>query len=95
MHIRALRPDEVSLHREVRLRALRDAPNSFGGTIEEEESRLRAYWEHQTKAVTGIGRNVMYIASDDEEVHGMIYGLRDRERNDGARVGGMWVEQPN
>jgi len=87
-----LEPDEMSLHREVRLRALREAPNSFGGTFEEEGSRSDAYWEAQTKAVTEPGRNVLFLACESREVYGMVYGLLDRERPDGARVGGMWVE---
>lgn len=92
MHIRALGSDEITLHRDVRLRALQDAPDSFGGTMEEEERHPLEYWENQTKAVSGAGRNVMFLACEGTEILGMIYGLRDRERSDGARVGGMWVE---
>ncbi|MGE0651400.1 MAG: N-acetyltransferase family protein [Alphaproteobacteria bacterium] len=92
MQIRTLRPDEAGLHRDVRLRALRDAPDSFGGTIDVEESHPMAYWENQTRAVTEPGRNVMFVACDGADIHGMIYGLRDRERSDGARLGGMWVD---
>jgi hypothetical protein len=32
MHIRPLKPEEASLHREIRLRALQDSPNLFGET---------------------------------------------------------------
>jgi hypothetical protein len=33
MHVRRLEPHEVSLHRELRLRALQEAPDSFGETF--------------------------------------------------------------
>jgi GNAT superfamily N-acetyltransferase len=92
MHIRTLGSHEVGLHREVRLRALQDAPDSFGGTYDEESSRPADYWERQTEAVTEPGRNVMFLASDGDEIFGMVYGLLDRERHDGGRVGGMWVD---
>jgi GNAT superfamily N-acetyltransferase len=86
-----LLPSEIHLHREVRLRALQDAPNSFGEIFEDVESRPLSYWEDQTRAVTVPGRNAMFLACDEEAAHGMIYGLLDRERNGGGRVGGMWV----
>ncbi len=37
--LRRLRPDEIELHRELRLAALKDAPKSFAGTFEEASSR--------------------------------------------------------
>lgn len=45
MQIRALEPHEVSLHRELRLRALRDAPDAFGETFAEAEAQPISYWE--------------------------------------------------
>jgi GNAT superfamily N-acetyltransferase len=92
VQVRTLGPDEAGLHREVRLRALRDAPDSFGGTIEKEASEPLEYWEALTKSVSDAGRNVLFLACEDAKVHGMAYGLRDRESSDGARVGGMWVD---
>lgn len=93
MQIRTLLPPEIQLHREVRLRALQDAPNSFGEKLEDAKSRPLSYWEDLTRAVTAPGRNVMFLACEEQTVHGMIYGLLDGERHDGGRVGGMWVER--
>lgn len=95
VRVRALRPDEASLHRDVRLRALRQSPNSFGETYADIAGRSPSYWEDQTKAVTEPGRNVMFVACDDTRANGMVYGLLDRDRRDGGRVGGMWVDPSN
>jgi GNAT superfamily N-acetyltransferase len=91
MKIRRLEAHETALHREVRLRALRDAPDAFGETAAEAEARPSAYWEDLTRSVTQPGRHVMFLACDGEAVCGSAYGLRDLERPDAGRVGGTWV----
>ena len=92
VQIRTLVPHEVGLHREVRLQALRDAPDSFGETFAEAAARPPSYWEDLTRSVTEPGRHVMFLAFQDEHVRGSTYGLLDRERSEMGRVGGMWVE---
>lgn len=96
MIIRTLRSDEADLHRRIRLRALRDSPDSFGVTAGDAERSQMSFWDDQTRAVTEPGRNAMFLtcdgAGDDEKIHGMIYALRDPDRPDGGRIGGMWVE---
>lgn len=90
MHLRRLESHEVSLHRELRLRALQDAPNSFGETFEDVAVRPSSYWEDLTRAVTDPGRHVMFLACEGEDALGSTYGLRDQ--GDAGRVGGMWVD---
>jgi GNAT superfamily N-acetyltransferase len=92
MHIRTLEPHEVNLHRELRLRALRDAPDSFGVTFADAEAQPSSYWETLTRSVTEPGHHVMFLASEGEVVCGSTYGLLDQEKSDGGRVGGMWVD---
>ena len=91
MRLRKLELSEVSLHRELRLRALQEAPDSFGETFADVAARPLSYWEDLTRSVTGSGRHVMFLADEGQDVVGSIYGLRDRE-NEAGRVGGMWVE---
>jgi GNAT superfamily N-acetyltransferase len=91
MHIRTLEPHEVDLHREVRLWALADAPEAFGVVVAEVEAQPMSYWEDLTRAVTGPGGQVMFLACEDDTVLGSAYGLRDRDRREAGRVGGMWV----
>lgn len=89
--IRRLEAQETALHREIRLRALRDAPDAFGETAAQAEARPSAYWEELTRSVTQPGRHVMFLACQGEAACGSAYGLRDPERADAARVGGTWV----
>jgi GNAT superfamily N-acetyltransferase len=91
MRIRALEPHEVSLHRELRIRVLNDSPDSFGETASEAEARPRSYWEDLTRSVTEPNRHVMFLAFEGDAAVGTTYGLLDPDRNDAARVGGMWV----
>jgi len=91
MHLRRLEPHEVSLHRELRLRALQEAPDSFGETFADVAARPLPYWENLTRSVTESGRHVMFLAYEGSDVVGSTYGLLDSE-NEAGRVGGMWVE---
>ena len=93
MDLRKLASDEVSLHREIRLRALREAPDSFGETFADVAERPISYWEDLTRSVTEPGRHVMFLACEGKDVIGSTYGLLDRDhRSEAGRVGGMWVE---
>ena len=91
MRIRRLEPHEVALHRDIRLCALRDAPEAFEETAAQAEARPPSYWEELTRGVTEPGRHVMFLACVGDAVEGSIYGLRDAERTDTGRVGGTWV----
>ena len=91
MMIRKLESHEIELHRELRLRALRDSPESFADAAEEVEQRPSSYWEGLTRSVTEPDRHVMFLACDGDTAVGSIYGLRDREHRDVARIGGTWV----
>jgi GNAT superfamily N-acetyltransferase len=93
VQIRALKSHEVDLHRELRLRALRDSPDSFGETSADAAARPAPYWEELTRSVTEPGRHVMFLAYEGErDVLGSTYGLLDQARAGRGRVGGMWVE---
>lgn len=92
MELRRLASHEVSLHRDLRLRALRDAPDSFGETFGDAAGRSIAYWEDLTRSVTEPGPHLMFLAFEGEDVLGSVYGLIDRARSEAGRVGGMWVE---
>lgn len=92
MHLRRLEPHEVRLHRELRLRALQDAPDSFGETFEDVAARPSSYWEDLTRSVTAPERQVVFVAYEGEDVLGSTYGLRDRDDGEMGRVGGMWVD---
>ena len=91
MRIRRLEPHEIALHRDVRLRALRDAPDAFAENAAQAEARPSSYWEELTRSVTEPGPHVMFLACEGDVVYGSAYGLRDPESSDAGRVGGTWV----
>src|SRR5882724_12944186 len=91
MQLRTLEPHEVHLHREVRLRALADAPDVFGVVVSEVEAQPMSYWEELTRSVTQPGGQVMFLACEGDTVLGSAYGLLDRDQREAGRVGGMWV----
>jgi GNAT superfamily N-acetyltransferase len=82
----------VSLHRQLRLRALQEAPESFGETFADVAARPSSYWEDLTRSVTEPERHVMFLAYEGVDVLGSTYGLRDRDQSEVGRVGGMWVD---
>lgn len=92
VHVRRLAPAEVALHRSLRLRALEDSPDSFGETLAEAAAQPLEHWVALTWAVTEPSVQVMLLAVAGDDVIGSAYGLLDRERPDGGRVGGMWVD---
>jgi len=92
MYIRRLEAHEIGLHRELRLRALQNAPDSFVENFEDATAQPLSYWETLTRAVTETGRHAMFLACEGETVHGSSYGLLDAERSDAGHVGGMWVD---
>jgi GNAT superfamily N-acetyltransferase len=92
VELRRLASHEVNLHRDLRLRALRDAPDSFGETFADAAGQSITYWEDLTRSVTEPGPHVMFLACEGEDTLGSAYGLLDRARSDAGRVGGMWVE---
>jgi GNAT superfamily N-acetyltransferase len=91
VQLRKLMAHEVDLHRNIRLSALRDTPDSFGESFTDAAARTISYWKELTRSVTEPGRNVMFLACEGEDVFGSTYGLLDREHRDAGRVGGMWV----
>lgn len=90
--IRRLEPHEVALHRSLRLRALEDAPDSFGDRFDDISVRPSSYWEDLTRSVTGADRHAMFLCVSETAVCGSAYGLVDEQRAGIGRVGGMWVE---
>ena len=55
MHLRRLESYEVDLHREIRLRALQGAPDSFGESYAEVAAMPVSYWQNLTRSVTEPG----------------------------------------
>lgn len=88
--VRFAASDEWERARELRLRALAEAPDSFGSTLEGEREATEADWRGW---VTGWAdsTNAMVIAEVDGVWIGMAVGSRAGADAD-AHLYGMWVE---
>ena len=92
MRLRRLEPHESSLLRELRLRALKDAPDWFPDTYADIARRPSSYWEELTRSVTQAHQNAMFVACEGDEAIGSAFALVDRARSQSGRAGGMWVD---
>jgi GNAT superfamily N-acetyltransferase len=90
--IRRLRPDEADLFRDLRLRALEESPASFAETSTEMAAQPPEYWARLTASVTRPDGQVMFVAEEDGQPVGLVFGLFDRDDAALGHLGGMWVE---
>ena len=89
MAIRIVQDEEWERARELRLRALADAPEAFAGSLEEEERVSESAWRER---VAPSDSRVWFVeATDDDEFVGMAVGALD-EPSKTAYLFGMWVE---
>ena len=90
MAIRVVQDEEWQRARDLRLRALADAPEAFAGSLEEEERVSESAWRER---VAPSDSRVWFVeATDDDEFVGMAIGALD-EPSKTAYLFGMWVEQ--
>jgi len=69
--------------RAVRLRALRESPEAFASSFEEEVDRPDTWW------VEGMTKLAWFVAEDDAQVVGVVAGM---PLGDHTEVVSMWVE---
>ena len=76
--------------RDLRLRALAEAPDAFGSTLEREASLGRPGWIAWIEGWEGA-TNTMFVAERGDGWVGMAVGSRTDEEAD-AHLYGMWVD---
>lgn len=96
MEIRRIRPDEWALLRDMRLRALRDAPEAFGQTYEHAAAEPELEWRSAARAASAGDRRAWFIArsqvngaSGQPGELGMVQARR--RPPDDCLVFSMWV----
>jgi ribosomal protein S18 acetylase RimI-like enzyme len=88
VEIRTIRPDEWPALREIRLRALMDAPDAFGATFAEESVSPDEAWQHRADRPDGT----MIVAVDDAgRFVGMGSGGPAPDAFAFAAIYGMWI----
>lgn len=90
MSVRFATPEEWERVRDVRLRALADAPDAFGRTFAEERDASEADWRAFIEGWEGA-TNAMAVAESDGTWVGMALGSRTADEPE-AHLYAMWVE---
>jgi GNAT superfamily N-acetyltransferase len=84
-----LGPGEYELLRTIRLRCLRDEPDSFGSTYEREIAFTDAVWMHRLRP----DGNPHYVSeAPDGTPNGIAAGVPDDTVDHTANLVGMWVD---
>jgi GNAT superfamily N-acetyltransferase len=91
MKARRLRRDEGDQLRELRLRALADAPRELGRSLDEEAAFPSSYWRAIAEDTQVGDRRVAVVADDGQRFVGMVGG--DWEEQSGrVHLLALWVE---
>ena len=88
VEIRPIRPEEWRALRELRLRALADAPDAFGATLEETAARPDEAW----RARIAEEGTLLVVAERDGRMVGMASGGDAPTDEPGAALYSMWVD---
>jgi len=89
--VRPFERHEWPLLRELRLRALADAPDAFARTVEEEQDRPDAEWARQLALSTASDDQLSLVAERAGRGVGLAYTRLDPVARDTAHLFSMWV----
>jgi GNAT superfamily N-acetyltransferase len=89
--IRRIRANDAPLARDLRLRALKSDPLSFGSTFEKEVVRDDAFWTANAQRHAESDDCAIFRALAGDAAVGLVRGARDEERDGIYLVHSMWV----
>jgi ribosomal protein S18 acetylase RimI-like enzyme len=89
IEVRRVRAADWQTLREVRLRALADAPNAFGTVHSEAQARPDEWWRDWAERSASSSEQAMFLAWDDDEAVGIAGIFGDAGRFD---VISMWTD---
>jgi GNAT superfamily N-acetyltransferase len=92
VEIRRIGRDEWRELRDLRLCALKDAPDAFGSTYEDESSSADAQWMGWAEGTADDGSSFGAIAVDDARWIGMAIGAPHNDHPGEAGLFAMWVD---
>ncbi|SRR5579883_1136258 len=93
VQIRRIRADEGMRLREIRLRALAEAPTAFGSTLAEGEQLPEAAWRERASAAAAGRQRSLFVAEDGERWLGLSGGVIDEGTPPGeVELVSMWVD---
>jgi len=95
VHVRRIRSDEWEVLRELRLRALADAPLAFGSTFAAERDQPAEFWQnHARRGATEAGRATYVVVDERGALRGLATGATDKETASVAHLYSMYVDPP-
>lgn len=89
--VRRLRPEDWRQYRDLRLRALGDAPDAFGSVLDVERQRPDAEWAERLASGADPRWNLPLVAEDGDALVGLAWGRIHPEKPETAHVFQMWV----
>jgi GNAT superfamily N-acetyltransferase len=92
VEIRRAVPDDWPNVRGVRLRALRDTPDAFGSTFEEESGHDESAWRAWATGWDGADAQALFAAVEADAWLGIALGVRWGADAEIANLYAMWVE---
>ena len=91
MRIRRVRKDESERLRQVRLRALAEAPSAFDSPLEDEREFPAELWARRAAASAAGETAVTFFAEDQGDYVGLVTGLWEVEGPGHVMIVSMWV----
>ena len=91
INVRRFAPHEWRLYRDLRLRALIDAPDAFGSTFEREAAREDAEWENRLSVGATAHGQLPVVALIDEMPVGLAWCRLDEQDPTVAQIFQVWV----
>lgn len=93
MEVRRILSDEWRTFRELRLRALQDAPDAFGSTYAQESANADEEWIRWVSQLAGVGGSFGVVAVEgDTRWIGLAVGAPHRDHPGQAGLFAMWVD---
>lgn len=89
--VRRLAEDEWISYREVRLRALADAPDAFGSTLARERDRSDSEWRERVSHGARSDLDLPLVLVEEDRFVGLAWGKILPEEPGTAHVFQMWV----
>ncbi|MDO9445935.1 MAG: N-acetyltransferase, partial [Dehalococcoidia bacterium] len=94
MEVRRIRADEGIALREVRLRALRLAPEAFHSTVEEASLHPEAEWHDRAERGANGAYEAMFVLDrGDGVLGGMVYTNALTDPPHDAFISSMWLDE--
>ena len=89
--VRPFHAHEWRTYRALRLRALADSPDAFGGTLAGEKNRPDSHWANRLTLGADHRWNLPLLAEVDAQPAGLAWGRIEQANPEVANVYQMWV----